>query len=133
MYAVTENPHAAGDQFEADDNNQVSKAAAVHVTRQLAYDFSHKNINVRVNGIAPGWFPSEMTTGGSGDNNESTPQEDAEFQQEMARIGARVPPGRMGDAKDLATVLLALATNDYMWGTISIVDGGITQSVAGNM
>jgi flagellar basal body P-ring protein FlgI len=45
-----------------------------------------------------------MTTGGSGDNNESTPQEDAPFQQEMERIGARVPPGRMGNVKDLATV-----------------------------
>ncbi|KAL8859864.1 MAG: hypothetical protein Q9178_003697 [Gyalolechia marmorata] len=111
----------------------VSKAAAVHVTRQLAYDLSHKNISVRVNGIAPGWFPSEMTTGGSGDDNESIPQEDAPFQQEMERIGARVPSGRMGNAKDLATSLLTLATNDYMWGTISIVDGGITQSVAGNM
>ncbi|KAI4156896.1 MAG: hypothetical protein L6R39_000942 [Caloplaca ligustica] len=111
----------------------VSKAAAVHVTRQLAYDLSHKNISVRVNGIAPGWFPSEMTTGGSGDNNESTPQEDASFQQEMERIGARVPPGRMGNVMDLATPLLTLATNDYLWGTISIVDGGITQSVAGNM
>ncbi len=45
-----------------------------------------------------------MTTGGSGDDNESIPQEDAPFQQEMERIGARVPPGRMGNAKDLATV-----------------------------
>lgn len=35
---------------------QVSKAAAVHVTRQLAYDLSHKNIKVRVNGIAPGMY-----------------------------------------------------------------------------
>ncbi|KAL8790661.1 MAG: hypothetical protein Q9213_000509 [Squamulea squamosa] len=34
----------------------VSKAAAVHVTRQLAYDLSHKKINVRVNGIAPGVY-----------------------------------------------------------------------------
>lgn len=47
-----------------------------------------------------------MTTGGSGDNNESTPQEDASFQQEMERIGARVPPGRMGNVMDLATVSL---------------------------
>ncbi|KAL8876126.1 MAG: hypothetical protein Q9192_008923 [Flavoplaca navasiana] len=74
-----------------------------------------------------------MTTGGSGDDNESTPQEDSLFQQEMERIGARVPPGRMGNAKDLASALLTLATNEYLWGTISIVDGGITQSVAGNM
>lgn len=45
-----------------------------------------------------------MTTGDSGDDNESTPQEDIPFQQEMERIGARVPPGRMGNAKDLASV-----------------------------
>ena len=51
-----------------------------------------------------GWFPSEMTTGGSDDNNESTPQDDAGFQQEMESINARVPPGRMGQAKDLASV-----------------------------
>lgn len=45
-----------------------------------------------------------MTTGGSGNNNESIPQEDSPFQQEMERIGARVPPGRMGNVKDLASV-----------------------------
>lgn len=45
-----------------------------------------------------------MTTGGSNDNNESTAQEDAAFQQEMLGMGARVPPGRMGQPKDLASV-----------------------------
>jgi len=33
---------------------QVSKGAAVHLTRQLAFDFSHQNIKIRVNGLAPG-------------------------------------------------------------------------------
>ena len=51
-----------------------------------------------------GWFPSEMTTGGSDDNNESTAQEDSAFQQEMLGIHARVPPGRMGKSEDLASV-----------------------------
>ncbi|CAK1360212.1 Oxidoreductase UcpA [Cercospora beticola] len=111
----------------------VSKAAAVHVTRQMAYDLSHKAINVRVNQIAPGWFPTEMTTGGSDAANMSAPQEDGEFQKEMETIGARVPPGRMGNAQDLASAVLTLATNDYMWGTITVVDGGITQSMPGNM
>jgi hypothetical protein len=74
-----------------------------------------------------------MTTFTSDDKNESAPQGDAEFQKEMADIGARVPPGRMGNAKDLASVLLIVATNDYMWGTISVVDGGITNSVADHM
>ncbi|KAH7007624.1 hypothetical protein EDB80DRAFT_577439 [Ilyonectria destructans] len=111
----------------------VSKAASVHMTRQLAFDFSHQNIKIRVNGIAPGWYPSEMTTGGSDDNNESTAQEDAAFQQEMLGMGARVPPGRMGKPKDLASGLLMLATNEYIWGMNLAIDGGILQSVAGNI
>jgi hypothetical protein len=58
-----------------------------------------------------GWFPSEMTTGGSNDNNESIAQEDATFQQEMGGMGARVPPGRMGRAEDLASVSVDTTTN----------------------
>lgn len=53
---------------------------------------------------ATGWFPTEMTTGGSDAANMSAPQEDGEFQKEMETIGARVPPGRMGNAQDLASV-----------------------------
>ena len=45
-----------------------------------------------------------MTTGGSDENNVSTSQEDSAFQKEMTDIGARVPPGRMGKAEDLASV-----------------------------
>ncbi len=51
--SIIESHIAFGDET---DDNQVSKAAAVHVTRQLAYDLSHKNISVRVNGIAPGTY-----------------------------------------------------------------------------
>jgi hypothetical protein len=53
-----------------------------------------------------GWFPSEMTTFTSDEKNESTPQADADFQKEMDALGARVPPGRMGNASDLASVSL---------------------------
>jgi NAD(P)-dependent dehydrogenase (short-subunit alcohol dehydrogenase family) len=59
MYVDIGIPHGAGDEI---DDNQVSKAAAVHVTRQLAYDLSHKNINVRVNGIAPGMYRRLLTS-----------------------------------------------------------------------
>ncbi|GAA5861271.1 hypothetical protein JCM8547_008540 [Rhodosporidiobolus lusitaniae] len=44
-----------------------SKAAAVHLTRLLATEFSHTG--VRVNTIAPGVFPSEMTGQSSDDRN----------------------------------------------------------------
>ncbi|ROT42965.1 NAD(P)-binding protein [Sodiomyces alkalinus F11] len=111
----------------------VSKAAAVHMTRQLAFDFSHENIKIRVNAIAPGWYPTEMTTGGSDENNVSQAQDDAAFQQEMVGMGARVPPGRMGNPQDLGSAVLTLATNEYIWGSHLVVDGGITQSVAGTI
>ena len=46
-----------------------SKAAATHVSRMLATTFAQTK--VRVNVIAPGVFPSEMTTGESGEDNKS--------------------------------------------------------------
>ena len=40
---------------------KVSKAAAVQLTRLLAQEFRRPGVRVRVNSIAPGIFPSEMT------------------------------------------------------------------------
>ncbi|RYP74988.1 hypothetical protein DL771_002636 [Monosporascus sp. 5C6A] len=107
-----------------------SKAAANHLTRQMAFDFSHDSIRVRVNGIAVGYFPSEMTTGGSDENNESTYALE-EFRQFTSSIGARVQ--RMGSPTEIASAILLLATNDYMWGEIIIVDGGTALTLPGNM
>ncbi len=38
-----------------------SKAALIQLTRHLAQEFKRPGVGVRVNGIAPGLFPSEMT------------------------------------------------------------------------
>jgi len=46
-----------------------SKAGATHLTRMLATVFA--GTKVRVNCIAPGIFPSEMTAGDSGEDNKS--------------------------------------------------------------
>lgn len=43
-----------------------SKAASTHLSRMLATTF--KDVKVRVNVIAPGVFPSEMTAGKSGED-----------------------------------------------------------------
>lgn len=42
-----------------------AKGATVHLARLMSYEF--KKVGIRVNSIAPGYFPSEMTTGDSDD------------------------------------------------------------------
>ncbi|KAJ2984430.1 hypothetical protein NUW58_g6063 [Xylaria curta] len=80
----------------------VSKAAAIHLTRQMAFDLSHENINIRVNGLALGYFPSEMTAGGSNDENESSYDVDG-FRGFMEGMGVKIIK-RMGTARELASV-----------------------------
>ncbi|KAI0409192.1 NAD(P)-binding protein [Xylaria palmicola] len=108
-----------------------SKAAALHLTRQMALDLSHENINIRVNGVALGYFPSEMTTSSSNDENESSYEVEG-FRSFMEMMGVKVVK-RMGSGRDLASVVLTLATNDYVWGTVSILDGGFALNLPGNM
>ncbi|KAI1166011.1 NAD(P)-binding protein [Nemania serpens] len=108
-----------------------SKAALLHLTRQMAFDYSHENIRVRVNGLATGYFPSEMTTSASNEENESSYDADG-FRAFMEAMGVKTVK-RMGSARDLASVILTLATNDFLWGTVSILDGGFALNVPGNM
>ncbi|KAI1325457.1 NAD(P)-binding protein [Xylariaceae sp. FL0255] len=107
----------------------MSKAAAIHLTRQMAFDLGHEKINIRVNGVALGYFPSEMTTGPSDDKNESS-YDVAQFQAFFESMGLKTVK-RMGSARDLASAVLTLATNDYMCGTITVVDGGSALNLPG--
>ncbi|KAK7952820.1 NAD(P)-binding protein [Apiospora aurea] len=74
-----------------------SKAAATHLSRMLATIF--KDVKVRVNVIAPGLFPSEMTAGKSGADNKST----------LDGSKATNPSGRLGEERDMAATILFLA------------------------
>jgi NAD(P)-dependent dehydrogenase (short-subunit alcohol dehydrogenase family) len=73
-----------------------SKAAFTHMSRMLASTFAQTK--VRVNVIAPGVFPSEMTTGESGDDNKS-----------VIDKGMSNPAGRPGNDFDMAATVLFLA------------------------
>ena len=74
---------------------------------------------VRVNALAPGWFPSEMT-----DLVLAAPP----FLQ---RINDQAPLGRPGRPEDLVGALLLLASeaSSYMTGSTITVDGGTSASV----
>ncbi|KAI2603120.1 NAD(P)-binding protein [Hypoxylon fragiforme] len=109
-----------------------SKAAFTHLTRQLAFELSHDNINIRVNGIAPGYFPSELTTGPSNEENLSVVDEER-FLRFVEGMGITKKGKRMGTPGELASVVLTLATNEFIWGTIMVVDGGLSLTAPGTM
>lgn len=93
-----------------------SKAAATHVTKMLGWEIANNGIKVRVNSIAPGVFPSEMTAGESDDNQKSElPKEQFE---------SKVPAQRPGNDRDMGSAMLFVATNQYLNGQNVVVDGG---------
>jgi gluconate 5-dehydrogenase len=87
------------------------------LTRGLATELGPHNI--QVNGIAPGYFRTDM--------NEALIA-DPEFN---AWVRKRTPAARWGEPHELAglAVLLASAASDYISGQVIFVDGGLTASV----
>lgn len=93
-----------------------SKAAAIHLTKMLAHETMTSNLKIRVNNIAPGVFPSEMTTGESDEKQKSSiPKEKYE---------SKVPAARAGKEEDMGSAVLFAATNQYLNGQTVVVDGG---------
>jgi NAD(P)-dependent dehydrogenase (short-subunit alcohol dehydrogenase family) len=92
-----------------------SKGALVNLTRELANQWARRS--VRVNALAPGWFPSEITSAEMIDKPEG-----ANF------IRRNTPMGRAGRTGELDGALLYLAADasSYTTGHVLIVDGGWT-------
>ncbi|MFK7943616.1 MAG: SDR family NAD(P)-dependent oxidoreductase [Paracoccaceae bacterium] len=88
-----------------------SKAAVVHMTHSLAQEWAP--FRVRVNAIAPGYFPSEMTE----------PFLNTEKGQALKK---GVPMRRFGELTELEgpVELLLGSRGSYMTGVILPVDGG---------
>jgi len=95
---------------------QSSKAGVINLTRALALSWADRG--VRVNAIAPGWFPSEMTAGWF-----AVP----EFLQ---RFATQIPTCHVGEPADLVGPLLFLASDasNFVTGQTIAVDGGLSSS-----
>lgn len=91
-----------------------AKGGVLNLTRDLAAQWARRG--VRVNAIAPGWFPSEMTADMFGDD------------RSMKWMRGRTPMGRAGRPEELAGPLLFLASDasSYVTGQVIAVDGGWT-------
>jgi NAD(P)-dependent dehydrogenase (short-subunit alcohol dehydrogenase family) len=89
-----------------------AKGAVINLTRALAAEWGPKNI--RVNALAPGYFPSKMTAVTLGEHG-----------AEMMR---QTPLGKLGGETDLmgAALLLASDAGGHITGQIIVVDGGAT-------
>ena len=89
-----------------------AKAGLFGLTRDLAAQWTQRK-GIRVNAIAPGFFPSEMT--------DQYPPGYVE-----SRV-AGVPAGRAGEPEELAAAVLFLASpaSSYVTGATLVVDGGV--------
>jgi NAD(P)-dependent dehydrogenase (short-subunit alcohol dehydrogenase family) len=92
-----------------------SKGGLDALTRELAVQWARHGI--RVNALAPGWFPTEMTAGLA---------DDPERGPAFAKV--RTPMQRLGRLEELSGPLLLLASDagSYLTGQTIIVDGGAT-------
>jgi NAD(P)-dependent dehydrogenase (short-subunit alcohol dehydrogenase family) len=88
-----------------------SKAGTISLTEQLAVDFKH--LEIRVNTLAPGYFPSEMTPIDKDQGNEKK-----HFQEKWG-----IPFGRAGMPRDYAQAVLNFAVNQYVTGSTLVIDG----------
>lgn len=90
-----------------------AKAGLQQITRLLAVEWAEHNI--RVNGIAPGFFRTDLTR---------AVQED----QRSDWILNRTPLGRWGEPEELAgaAIYLASPASDFVTGQVLWVDGGMT-------
>jgi len=96
---------------------QATKAAVLNLGRALACSWADRG--VRVNALAPGYFPSEMTS---------------PFFASTAfldRVKAQAPMARIGRPEELAGALLFLASDasSFMTGQTLVVDGGFSASI----
>ena len=93
-----------------------SKGAVVNFTRALACEWGH--LGIRVNAIAPGFFPSKMTAGLIGAVGEDN-------------MASHAPLLRLGDDEDLkgAALLFASEAGKHITGQILAVDGGVSALV----
>jgi gluconate 5-dehydrogenase len=89
-----------------------AKGAVVNMTRALAAEWGSRNI--RVNALAPGYFPSKMTL--------------ATLEKHGEEILRQTPLGKLGGDTDLMgpALLLACDAGGHITGQTLVVDGGAT-------
>ena len=92
-------------------NYSASKAGVIGLTKSIAREMASRGICV--NAVAPGFIDTEMTAALTDSAKEA--------------LNQMIPMGRIGSTKDIANMVLFLASNqsDYITGQVFSVDGGM--------
>ncbi len=90
-------------------NYSASKAGVIGLTKSTAREVASRGITV--NAVAPGFIVTDMTDA-LGDNVKDN-------------ILKNIPLNRFGEAKEVADVVVFLASNNYITGQVISVDGGM--------
>jgi len=100
-----------------------SKGAVRIFSKSAALHCAQNGYNIRVNTLHPGFIETAMTT-----TNVVEQFGEEAAAQVMDGVMAKVPLGRAGQAREMATSILFLASDDssYMTGAELVVDGGYT-------
>ena len=94
-----------------------SKGGLKNLTKGMAADWA--KYNIQINGIAPGYFKTELT---------KALYEDEKFDTWLRN---RAPANRWGDPEELigALIFLSSSASNYINGQLIYVDGGLICSV----
>jgi NAD(P)-dependent dehydrogenase (short-subunit alcohol dehydrogenase family) len=98
-----------------------AKAAVESITRWLAVELGRRQVNVRVNAIAPGFFIGQQ-------NRDLLLQPDGSLTERGQTIIAKTPLHRFGDPADLASTAVWLCSPGarFVTGVVVPVDGGFS-------
>ncbi|MFI6014550.1 SDR family oxidoreductase [Streptomyces sp. NPDC051243] len=108
--AVVNTASVGGMAFEANIGlYNASKAALIHLTKQLALELSPK---VRVNAVAPGVVRTKLA--------------EALWQEHEQAVSASTALGRIGEPADIASAVAFLVSDAASWitGETMVIDGG---------
>jgi 3-oxoacyl-[acyl-carrier protein] reductase len=92
-------------------NYAASKAGLIGLTKSAAKELASRN--VLVNAVAPGYVDTELTRSIS--------------EEAKQHLRDAIPLGRLGEARDIASAVLFLASDfaSYITGQVLVVDGGM--------
>ena len=99
-----------------------SKGGVRLLTKSVALYCAQQGYRIRVNSVHPGYVATPLVTNAIG---VLPPDQAAALQQDLL---GRIPMGRFGEPREIANVVLFLASDEssYMTGSELVVDGGYT-------